>query len=59
MKNVVLTILLAVLVVLTSVSLRRLVAGNATATGRPALVAIGVAPVPPVPPPPKGGGGNN
>jgi hypothetical protein len=55
MKNLVVTLLLALLVVLTAVSVRRMVAGNATSTGSPALVAIGADPVPPLlpPPPPK------
>ena len=53
MKNLVLTFLLALLVVLTAISVRRMVAGTATAAGhKPALVAIGVDPVP-LPPPPK------
>jgi hypothetical protein len=56
MKNLVLTFLLALLVVLTSVSIRRMVAGTPTFAGqKPALVAIGVEPVPtwPGPPAPK------
>ena len=55
MKNLVVTLLLALLVVLTAVSVRRMVAGSATSAGSPALVAIGTAPVPPLlpPPPPK------
>jgi len=52
MKNIVLTFLLALLVVLAAVSVRRMVAGTATtAVKSPALVAIGGAPVP-LPPPP-------
>jgi hypothetical protein len=52
MKNLVLTFLLALLVVLTCVSIRRMVAGTATSAGqKPALVAIGGAPVPPFPKP--------
>ena len=50
MKNLVVTLLLAMLVVLTAVSVRRMVAGNATYAGTPTLVAIGTDPVPPVPP---------
>jgi hypothetical protein len=54
MKNLVLTFLLAVLVVLTCVSIRRMVGGTATLAGqKPTLVAIGSEPVPPMPPPPK------
>jgi hypothetical protein len=55
MKNLVLTFLLAVLVVLTCVSIRRMVGGNPAFAGqKPALVAIGSEPVPPMPtPPPK------
>ena len=53
MKNLVLTFLLALLVVLTCVSIRRMVGGTSTFAGqKPALVAIGGAPVPPLPPPP-------
>jgi len=52
MKNLALTLLLALLVVLTAVSVRRAVAGNATSAGSPALVAIGTDPVPPLLPPP-------
>jgi hypothetical protein len=53
MKNLVLTFLLALLVVLTCVSIRRMVGGYATSTTeRPTMVAIGGAPVPPFPPPP-------
>jgi len=52
MKNLVLTLLLALLVVLTAISVRRIVAGTATAAGQtPTLVAIGGDPVPPTPPP--------
>ena len=51
MKNSVVTLLLALLVVLTAVSVRRMVAGNATCAGSATLVAIGTDPVPPVPPP--------
>jgi hypothetical protein len=52
MKNLVLTFFLALLVVVTVISVRRMVAGNATVTGqKPAVVAIGGAPVPPFPPP--------
>jgi hypothetical protein len=51
MKNLVLTFLLALLVVLTCVSMRRMVAGTATFAGqKPTLVAIGPEPVP-FPPP--------
>jgi len=47
MKNLVLTFLLAVLIVLTAVSVRRVVAGNAPAAGQgPTLIAIGPEPVP-------------
>jgi hypothetical protein len=53
MKNLVLTFLLALLVVLTAISVRRMVAGTATTAAKsPALVAIGADPVP-LPPPPK------
>jgi hypothetical protein len=39
------------LVVLTCISMRRMVAGTATSAGqKPTLVAIGPEPVPPVPP---------
>jgi hypothetical protein len=52
MKNLVLTFLLALLVVAAAISVRRVVAGNATTAGqRPALLAIGSGPVPPWPPP--------
>jgi len=53
MKNLVLTFLLALLVVLTAISARRMVAGNSTAGVSPTLVAIGGDPVPPMDPPPK------
>ena len=54
MKNLVLTLLLALLVVMTAVSVRRMFAGSSAATGSPTLVAIGTDPVPlPPPPPPK------
>jgi hypothetical protein len=47
MKNLILTFLLALLVVLTAISVRRMVAGTATAAGQsPTLVAIGTDPVP-------------
>ena len=49
MKNLVVTLMLALLVVLTAVSVRRMVTGNATYAGTPTLVAIGTDPVPPVP----------
>jgi hypothetical protein len=52
MKNLVVTLLLALLVVLTAVSVRRMVAGNTTLAGSPALVAIGTDPLPPLVPPP-------
>ncbi len=53
MKNLILTFLLALLVVLTAISVRRMVAGTATAAGQsPTLVAIGTDPVP-LPPPHK------
>jgi hypothetical protein len=51
MKNLVLTLFLALLVVLTCVSIGRMVAGNATVAGQPTLVAIGTSPVPTAPPP--------
>jgi hypothetical protein len=51
MKNLVLTFLLALLVVVAAISIRRMVAGTATVAGQsPTLVAIGVEPVPPWPP---------
>jgi hypothetical protein len=54
MKNLVLTFLLALLVVLTSVSIRRMVGGTPTFAGqKPTLVAIGSEPVPYPPPAPK------
>ncbi len=54
MKNLVLTFLLALLVVLTAISVRRVFAGNATfAAQRPNLVAIGGEPIP-LPPRPTG-----
>jgi hypothetical protein len=50
-KNLILTFLLALLVVVTAISVRRAVAGNATSAGQKAtLVAIGGSPVPPTPP---------
>jgi len=52
MKNLVLTFLLALLVVLTCVSIRQMVCGT-SAGQKPALVAIGGDPVPPLPPPPS------
>jgi len=52
MKNLVLTFLLALLVVATALSIRRMVVGN-TPSAAPALMAIGTSPVPnPQPPPP-------
>ena len=55
MKNLVLTFLLAFLVVLTCVSIRRMVSGTPSLAGqKPALVAIGSSPPPPLPPPPTG-----
>jgi hypothetical protein len=53
MKNLVVTLVLALLVVLTAVSVRRMVRGNATTVGSPALMAIGTEPVPLPPPPPR------
>jgi hypothetical protein len=54
MKNVVLMFLFAVLVVLTCVSIRRMVGGTPTFAGqKPTLVAIGPEPVPWPPPPPR------
>lgn len=53
MRNLVLTFLLALLVVLTAISARRMVAGSSNAAGSPTLVAIGGDPVPPMDPPPK------
>jgi hypothetical protein len=56
MKNLVLTFLLALLVVATAISVRRVLAGNATTAGQsPTVVAIGSSPPPPLPPPPKPG----
>ena len=51
MKNLVLTFLLALLVVLTCVSIRRMVGGTSFAGQKPTLIAIGVEPVPPLPKP--------
>jgi len=54
MKNLVLTFLLAVLVVLTCVTIRRMVSGTPSFAGqKPALLAIGGDPVPPTPPKPS------
>jgi len=55
MKNLALTVLLALLVVLTAVSLRRAVSGTVAAADNPGLLAIGTDPVPPMlpGPPPK------
>jgi hypothetical protein len=51
MKNLVLTFLLALLVVVAAISIRRMVAGTGTVAGQsPPVVAIGVDPVPPWPP---------
>jgi heme/copper-type cytochrome/quinol oxidase subunit 4 len=53
MKNFVMTFVLALLVVLTCVAIRRMVVGNVTSTGQaPTVVAIGTSPVPPWPPDP-------
>ena len=53
MKNLALTFLLALLIVVTAISVRRMVAGTPTAPGDgPKLVAIGTDPVP-LPPPGK------
>jgi hypothetical protein len=50
MKNLVLTFVLALLVVLTCVNIRRMVAGTATSAGqKPTVVAIGPEPYPPLP----------
>lgn len=49
MKNYLLAFLLAVLVVLSAVSLRRSVAGITSAGASQKLVAIGTEPVPPFP----------
>ncbi len=52
MKNLVLAFLLALLVVLSSMTLRRSVAGvDRSSSSRPKLVAIGGDPMPPLPPP--------
>ncbi len=51
MKNLLLAFLLALLVVLTSMTLRRGVAGVDKSSCRPDLVAIGGAPPPPLPAP--------
>ncbi len=52
MKNLLLAFLLALLVVLTSMTLRRGVAGvDRSSSSRPNLVAIGGTPPPPVPAP--------
>jgi hypothetical protein len=53
MKNLVLTFLLALLVVVTAISVRRMVTGTASVAGKtPTLMAIGTDPVPPTPPKP-------
>ena len=53
MKNLILTCLLALLVVVTAISVRRMLGGTAAFAGqKPALVALGGSPVPPIPPPP-------
>ena len=53
MKNLVVTFVLALLVVVTAISVRRMVTGAATAAGQgPAVMAIGTDPVP-LPYPPK------
>jgi len=52
MKNIVLTFLLALLVVLTAISVRRFVAGTLTAAPAPGGIAIGTSPVPWPPPEP-------
>jgi len=54
MKNLAVTVLLALLVVLTAVSLRRSVLAHAATTGAPAMMAIGGDPVPLPPPKPSG-----
>ena len=60
MKNLILTFLVALLVVWTAISVRRIVAGNLPSTGqRPTLVAIGVEPVPPFPPHVQQAGGGH
>ncbi len=52
MKNLLLAFLLALLVVLTSMTLRRGVAGvDKSSSSQPKLVAIGGDPTPPIPPP--------
>ncbi len=52
MKNLLLAFLLALLVVLSSMTLRRSVAGvDKSSSSRPNLVAIGGSPLPPIPPP--------
>ena len=51
MKKLALTVLLALLVALTAVSLRRAVAGTVATGDNPVLLAIGTDPVPPLPPP--------
>jgi len=55
MKKLALSVLLALLVALTAVSLRRAVAGTVATGDNPVLLAIGTDPVPPLPPgpPPK------
>ena len=50
MKNYIITFLLAVLVVLASVSLRRALTANASGMSAATLVAIGPSPAP-IPPP--------
>jgi len=52
MKNLVLTFLLALLVVLTAISVRRVIAGTAPAAPASGLIAIGTSPVPWPPPEP-------
>jgi hypothetical protein len=52
MKNLVLTFLLALLVVLTAISVRRLVVGTVTAAPAPGAIAIGTSPIPWPPPEP-------
>jgi hypothetical protein len=47
MKNIIFTFLLALLVVVTAISVRRMVAGTGTAAAQsPTLLAIGTDPVP-------------
>jgi len=54
MKNLVLTILLALLAIATVISVRRMIAGTALFAAKdPTLVAIGTDPVPLPPSPPK------